>query len=111
MKNPLHLLKSERGVALLIAISAVILIAFIAVELSYDAMSEYLIASDDIKRLKAHYAAKAGIEIGLLRIKIYQKVRTQFKDQLQGNTQVIDGIWKTPFMWPPQLPPESNRVE
>lgn len=109
--SPFRVLKNQRGVALFLAITSVALIAFIAVELSYDTASEYLISSQEIQRLKSRYAAKAGVEISLLRLHIYQKVQKQYGKQLGNNRQVLDQIWNTPFMWPPMIPEEGHAVD
>ncbi len=111
MKNPLVILKNKSGVALLIAITSIAIIAFIAVELSYDAASEYIIASQEINRIKARYAAKAGVEISLLRINIYHQAQAQFGQMLGSNKGLLDQIWSAPFIWPPILPPDANGVD
>src|ERR1035437_6935027 len=69
--NGLHLLKSEKGVALLIALFAMTLMTFIAVEVSYDTSVDYVVAAQQVNRVRAYYAAKSGIEISLLRIMLY----------------------------------------
>jgi general secretion pathway protein K len=109
--SPFQVLKSQAGVAIFLAITSVALIAFIAVELSYDTASEYLISSQEVQRLKSRYAAKAGVEISLLRLHIYQKVQKQFGAQLGDKKAILDLIWSTPFIWPPMLPGEASAVD
>lgn len=99
-----QVLNNEKGVALLIAMFAMMLLTFIAIEVSYDTTVDYVVASQQVNRIKAHYAAKAGIDISLLRIMLYKQVISQFGDQLGaagGNKQMLDIIWSFPFMWPP----------
>lgn len=111
--HPLRPLKNQRGVALLVAIFCVVLISFLAIEVSFDATSEYLIASEEVKRVQALYAAKAGVHISLLRINIYQQVKQTMGEMLKGNENVVEMIWQMPFVWPPDsiLPPEVSRVD
>lgn len=99
-----QVLNNERGVALLIAMFAMMLLTFIAIEVSYDTTVDYVVASQQVNRIKAHYAAKAGVDISLLRIMLYKQVVSQFGDQLAqagAGKQMLDIIWSFPFMWPP----------
>lgn len=101
-------LRNQRGVAMLIAIFSLILMVFLANEVSYDATVEYLVASQQVNRLKAYYAAKAGVEISLLRILIYKKILSAFADQIKGNEAMLDPVWQLPFSWPPMLPDDLS---
>lgn len=99
-----QVLNNEKGVALLIAMFAMMLLTFIAIEVSYDTTVDYVVASQQVNRIKAHYAAKAGVDISLLRIMLYKQVISQFGDQLSAagaGKQQLDIIWNFPFMWPP----------
>lgn len=102
MSNPTQPLKNERGVALLIAMFAMMLLTFIAIEVSYDTTVDYVVASQQVNRIKAYYAAKAGIEISLLRIMLYKQAISAFGDQLPPDMKSkLDIIWSFPFVWPP----------
>ena len=103
--------KNQRGVALLISLFAVTVLSFIAVELSYDVSIEYIISNKEYHRLKAYYAAKAGIEISRFRIFIYKQALAQFQGNLGGKQHLVDMIWNFPFVWPVVLPEAVGRVE
>lgn len=104
-------LRNQRGMALLMALTAIVLMSFIAVEVSYDTNVEYLLASQQVNQLKAYYAARAGVEISLLRVLIYKKAMATFGSQLGSNKSMLDPIWSFPFSWPPMLPDEMNSVD
>jgi general secretion pathway protein K len=93
------------------AIFATSLMIFLAVEVSYDTSVEYLVASQQVNRLRAYYAARAGMEIGLLRVLIYKKAVAQFGSQLGSNKNMLDPIWEVPFAWPPLLPEDLSSVD
>ena len=99
--NRVKLLRTNKGVALLIAIFSIGLMSFFAMEVSYDTNVEYIVASQKINRLRAHYAAKAGVELSLLRILLYKKAMASFGEQLGENKAMLDPIWNFPFAWPP----------
>jgi general secretion pathway protein K len=106
--NPITHLKrclgrSQSGVALLIALFAMTLLTFVAVEVSYDTSVDYLVASQQVNRIKAYYAAKSGVELSLLRISLYKQVVATMGEQLGGNVSMLDPIWNFPFSWPPSL--------
>lgn len=93
--------QNQKGVALLIAVFAMILTVMIATEVAYETQVEYISSSQSLNRIKAYYAAKAGVELSLFRIHLYKKAMAQFGDQLKENKAMLDPIWQFPFMWPP----------
>ncbi len=105
--------KSEKGIALILAMFTIILVSYLATELAYETNVEYLVNSAAIQRVKSYYAARAGVEISLLRIKIYSQVTSQLSAQAKGMVKqdLLDMIWKMPFSWPPQVPGELNQVQ
>lgn len=114
--NPLRPLRNRRGVALMLAVAAVSLIAYLAMEVMYDASVEYTVNSQNLNRLKAYYAARSGLEISLLRIKIYQSVQSKFGAQLSQSPMgdmsgLIDQIWQFPLSWPLVIPEGLNMVD
>lgn len=99
--------KSEKGVALMMALFFVALVSFLLFEISKETLYESLSASQNIHELRAYYAAKAGEDISLLRIKAYQMIKSQIQsagDMAKPFEAKADIIWQFPFMWPPVLP-------
>src|SRR5262249_3710668 len=92
---------NQKGMALLIALFAMTLMTFIAVEVSYDTSVDYVVAAQAVNRIRAYYAAKSGVELSLLRIMIYKQVMASLGDSLGANKNMLDPIWQFPFMWPP----------
>lgn len=107
----MRILNNNRGIALLVAVSALMLIMYLAMEITYDSSVEYTVNSQSLNRIKSYYAAKAGLEISLLRIKVYQQARDQFGAQLGSNASMLDEIWKFPFAWPLQPIGDINAVD
>jgi len=104
-------MKSQKGIALLLAMFTITIVSFLAVELSYETNVEYIVNAQAIQRVKAYYAARSAMELSLLRIKIYTQVQQQFGQQLGNNSSMIDMIWNLPFTWPPTLPEDLNEVD
>lgn len=95
--NPLRKAR-KNGIAMLMAMTSLILMVYLASEVTKDSAIEYIVNSQEINRIKAYYAARNSMEVALLRIKIYQQVSAM---QLPpGFAQEIDNLWKFPFGWP-----------
>lgn len=105
------LLNSNRGVAILIALFSIMIMIFVAVEISYETSVEYVVTGSDYHKIKAYQAAKAGVDLSLLRIQVYRNLISNYGQQLKGSQQMVDQIWQFPFTWPPALPKDLTRVD
>lgn len=95
--NPLRK-KNSRGVALLLAVTSLLLMVYVASEVSMDSTIEYAVNIQEVNRIKAYYAARNSMDIALLRVKLFQQAsKMQLPD---GFKQQLDQIWKFPFSWP-----------
>ncbi len=89
---------SQKGVALIMVIVSLLFITYIALEVTYETNVEYIVQSRKLNELKAYYAAKAGLKIGLLRSHVYQQIQEKIPPEFQNSLrQFID----FPFRWPP----------
>lgn len=89
---------NKNGVALLLAVTSLVLMVYIASEVSMDSTIEYSVNSQEINRIKAYYSARNSADIALLRIKLFQQAsRMQLP---AGFAAELDQIWKFPFAWP-----------
>lgn len=95
----------------MMAIVSMILLSFIITEISYETSVDYVIATQQVQRIQARYAAKSGVELGLLRIQLYKQAMSAFGEALGANKSMLDPIWKFPFMWPPSLDSKMTGVD
>lgn len=105
--------EKQKGVAIMMAIFFVTLMSFVLFEISKETLYVSIVSSQDVHELKAYYAAKAGLDVSLLRIKAYQQVRAQMNqlgDAAANYAQKVDILWQFPFVWPPVLPEEAGMV-
>lgn len=104
--------ENQKGMAIMIAIFTVVVIMYLVTEITYDSNVEYIVNANAVSRLKAYYAAKSGMEISLLRIKIFTKIQKQFGQSASASQKkLLDMIWNFPFTWPPMVPPEASGVD
>jgi general secretion pathway protein K len=107
--NPLAKGRGSRGIALILAITSLMFMVYIASEVTKDSATEYIVNSQELTRLKAYYAARNSMQIALLRVKLFQQAS---KIQLpEGLASQLDLLWKFPFAWPLPIPPDLNAVD
>ncbi len=100
-KNPLN---NQKGAALMLALFCVTLITMIAIEIMNDSTVEFAVSVQELNSVKAKWAARAGIELSILRLFLYQKAAQDFGSMVPDKS-IFDLIWQFPFAWPPQIPP------
>jgi general secretion pathway protein K len=101
MRRLIQQINNNRGIAMIVAVFAMVLAVVVATEIAYETQVEYARAAQSVNRLKAYYAAKAGVELSLFRILLYKKVMAQYGDSLKDQRAKLDNIWQWPFAWPP----------
>ncbi len=111
MKNFFSKVRNEKGIAMLVALSAVIIMTMLAVEVGYNTSVELAIGVSQLDRLKAYYLAKSGVNLSLLRIKLFRTAAQKLGSSLGKNASMLDLIWNVPFMWPPQALGDMGAVD
>lgn len=100
--------RSESGVALFLVIATITLLSILVTEFTYVAQVNQRMAADSLDQLKAHYLAKTGYKLSLMRLKAYAAVKGVVAqaggDQGGGipgvPRRLLDSIWSFPFMYP-----------
>ncbi len=103
------ILQKRNGVALILALTSLMFMVYIATEVTKDSAIEFVVNSKEMTRLKAYYAARNSMQIALLRIKLFQQA-----SQLplpEAYASQLDLIWKFPFAWPLPIPGDLNSVD
>ncbi|MGE3758330.1 MAG: general secretion pathway protein GspK [Pseudobdellovibrionaceae bacterium] len=101
----------QKGMALFIAMVTIVLIMYLTMEVTYETSVDYIVNAQVVNKLKARYAAKAGLEISLLRIKIFQQAQAALGKSMGSSAAMLDEIWQFPLAWPPVLPDETNKID
>lgn len=107
--NPLSFSSRKKGIALIMAMTSLMLMVYISSEVSRDASIEFIVNSNELSRLKAYYNARNGMQIALLRVKIFQQIGRA--NLPPGFSTYIDQIWKFPFAWPLPISEDTNGVD
>lgn len=108
--HPLAPIKNNRsGMAILLVLSFIMMITFIAKELAFESRAEYEFSNVSYRELKAYHAAKSAMELSLFRVMLYQQVKSQFGDKVP-DASMLDIIWSFPMAWPPALGEDASLV-
>lgn len=107
-----HRRGNSRGVALLQAMFLVMLITFIVNQVNFEAAVEYTVNAQALHKVRAYQAAKAGMELSLLRIKFYQRLLNgEAGMKIDENSEVAHMLYSLPISWPLAIPSEVTSVD
>ena len=108
-------LKNKKGAVLIVVITAIVFLAIIVQQIGFDSYVEFKNGIGRYHSLKAYYSAKSGLELSLLKVLLYKKIKHETKklgenpmiESITGalNTQ-LNTLWIEPSRWP-YLPPED----
>ena len=101
---------SKKGMALIMVLSTIVFVVLIIQETVFETQVEYRSAIAELNSLRAYYAAKAGMEVNILRVKSYIKVIKSNNNIMNQMRPYVDLIWKFPFQWPPPIPTELDSI-
>lgn len=95
----------ESGIALFMVIAAMTILSVIVTEFTYVAQVNARATVDSSDQLKAHYLAKTGLKISLLRLRAYKELRGMGKGKNSAGLPqvpraILDQIWGFPFFYP-----------
>jgi general secretion pathway protein K len=108
--------RDKSGIALFMVIAAISLLSILVTDFTYIAQINQRMAYDSLDQIKAHYLAKSGLKLSLLRLKAYQQVKSMLGGSGANNPLagaipkgMVEKIWNFPFFFPiPALPTMSN---
>lgn len=94
--------QDQKGIALFMVIAAVSMLTIMVTEFTYVAQVNARMIFDSADQVKAHFLAKTGLKISLLRLKAYQKVKafTAGNPAMGAMGDMVNQIWSFPFLYP-----------
>ncbi len=107
-----RILHNEKGVAMLMAIVTMLLMAILAAELVYDTEVYHRMVFNQLDDLRAKYLAKSGLKIAILQLQAKSKAGAKMQTLgLGNNAGLVDMIWQTPLIFPPPVPAGLGPIE
>ncbi len=93
----------ESGIALFMVIAAMTILSVVVTEFTYVAQVNARSTVDSSDQLKAHYLAKTGFKLSLLRLRAYKELKafggagSKLPSIPKG---ILDQVWSFPFFYP-----------
>lgn len=107
-----NLLKSQRGVAMLMAMMTMTILAILAGELIYQSGVYTAMVFRTRDDLRATLLARSGLRFALLELKATQKAKGKVQAMGLGkNSTIVDSIWQTPITLPPPEIPGLSTID
>ena len=106
-------IKNKKGMALMMVLSTTVFVILLIQESVFETQTEYRSAIAELNDLRAYYAAKAGMEVNILRVKAYVKLHKNKENAaiIKPIRAYMDLIWRFPFHWPPKIPEGMNKIQ
>lgn len=109
------ILHNQRGVAILMVLTAVAILALVLADFSFETTVHQLKVYNQQDRLQARLNAESGVNMAMSRLRLYQEAR----NLLEGNENLreiinpsqIEALLLSPFMYPIQLPQEAGAIQ
>ncbi len=106
-------IKEKKGMALMMVLSTTVFVILLIQETVFETQTEYRSATAELNSLRAYYAAKAGMEVNILRVKAYVKIHKNknYEAVIRPLRAYMDLMWRFPFHWPPRSHEEMNKSQ
>lgn len=108
------ILNNERGVALMLIMTAIILLMAIYGEFTFESKISRIKATNILDRSQAKLLAESGLQMAVTRLRLYKEAY----NKVQGNpdaknmvpTQLLNQLWEVPFIFPIPITDKANRA-
>jgi hypothetical protein len=106
---------NEKGVALLMVTTAIVLLSVIMIGFSYDTNINKIKTYNIEDRANAKLTAMAGIKFAMTRLDIYKEAYNYLENNEQAkdfaNQELINSIWNFPFVYPIIPTKKMNKIQ
>lgn len=98
------ILNSERGVALMMIMTAIILLMAIYGEFTFESKISRIKATNVMDRSQAKLLAESGLQMAMARLKLYKEAFNKLESNATAKAQVppqlLNQLWEVPFIFP-----------
>jgi type II secretory pathway component PulK len=108
------ILNNDRGVALMMIMTAIILLMAVYGEFTFESKISRIKATNILDRSQAKLLAESGLQMAMTRLRLYKEAY----NKIQGNadakkmvpTQLLNQLWEVPYMYPIPVTGNANRA-
>jgi type II secretory pathway component PulK len=106
------ILQNERGVALMMIMTAIILLMAIYGEFTFESKISRIKATNVMDRSQAKLLAESGLQMAMTRLKLYKEAFNKLESNSAAKSQVppqlLNQLWEVPFIVPIPLADGAN---
>lgn len=103
-KDLQKIMNNERGIALMMILTAIIILMAIYGEFTFESKISRIKATNILDRSQAKLLAESGLQLAITRLRLYKEAY----NYVQGNqnakqavsSQLLNQLWEVPFMYP-----------
>ena len=107
------IIKNQSGVALMMIMTAIILLMAIYGEFTFESKISRIKATNVMDRSQAKLLAESGLQMAMTRLKLYKEAFNKIEGNATAKTQVppqlLNQLWEVPFIFPVPLGAGASR--
>ena len=104
LKDSKFILKSERGVALMMIMTAIVILMAIYGEFTFESKISRIKATNVMDKAQAKLLAESGMMLAMTRLKLYREAYNKLEStpaaKQQVPPQLLNQLWEVPFIFP-----------
>lgn len=111
-KDLKKILKNQRGVALIMIMTAIIFLLAIYSEFTFESKISRIKTTNILDKSQAKLMAESGLQLAITRLKLYVEAynKVQGNENAKGavSPQLLNQLWEVPFIYPIPIPPNAG---
>ncbi len=113
-KEFLIILNNQRGVALMLIMTSIIILMAIYSEFTFDSKISRIKATNILDRSQAKLLADSGLQLAMARLRLYKEAFNLLQSNATAKAnvkpQLLNQLWEVPFMFPIPVGKGANRA-
>ena len=108
------LLKNQRGVALMMIMTSIIILMAVYGEFTFESKISRIKATNIMDRSQAKLLAESGLQLAMARLRLYKEAHNTVENNANAKSavpaQMLNQLWEVPFMFPIPVGKGANRA-
>lgn len=104
IKDFRKILNNQRGVALMMIMTSIIVLMAIYGEFTFDSKISRIKATNILDRSQAKLLAESGLQLAMARLRLYREAYNRLQSNASAKSmvspQLLNQLWEVPFMFP-----------
>lgn len=108
------ILRNERGVALMMILSAIVILTALYAQFTFDSKISRIKATNILDRSQAKLLAESGLQLAMTRLRLYKeafnKVEANQNIKSMVKPELLNQLWEVPFVYPIPLDKNTSQL-